>query len=908
MKHFDYTDRMHFGLPISFYSALLIISALVCLLLAARAWYSSKKDLAHAFALYQTLAFIWCIFRLVQWEMPLPYEQLEALKLQYLGVVFIPATFVLVARALVKRTVSSPLFFLAFLPGFICLGLVATNDIYGFFWIGREADLYGYMPINPPGNWGFWLCVAYGAIYIAYAFAVMVRVVLKAQGMYARWLWRLIGFFFLPFVAWIAYLIFWNERTPYDPIPVAFGLSGLLLAYSLRHFDFLEEVPYAKSVVLESINTPILIVDSMGLVVGANVNSRRLFARLGELEGRRVADLISPLADSLVDKATTEWFYDGVDWLISCYVIHKGGWRWRNRILLLRDISALAKARREVEAARAAADAASSAKSAFVATVSHELRNPLNAIIGLADLDLRADPPDAFKEDLEVIKSSGNLLLGLVNDLLDLSKIEAGRMDLETIDFDLYEKAKSVLRVFRAATEKKGVFLDISIREGTPRYVIGDPLRYGQVLMNLVSNAVKFTESGAITVTLEPLRNRDEAAATAVAAMAVAEDRRSLCVLCSVSDTGIGIAEEKIPKLFQEFAQADSSVSRRFGGTGLGLSLSKRLVELFGGDIWVKSVEGAGSVFSFTARFEPGDPARVESSTHVYSPEFAPERELSVLIVDDDPINNAVAQRYIERFGHFSASAGSGNSALALLGEGNFDLVLLDLGLPDMDGFEACRRIRAETASGQAGNMPIVAMTARGESGLRTACAAAGMMDCLSKPLDPSALETVLVRAERAARELGPRAAASVPREAESLMSSASRAAESASSPPNPGQPLLDRDSLLERIDGDEAFMRELLGIFIEEAPDRTWVFETALAAGDLEMLHRAAHALKGSALSLCAQPLSAAASSLEAAAVAAKKEGKPVVQGAGALADDIQALIELLKKSVEAAKAILDE
>ena len=539
------------------------------------------------------------------------------------------------------------------------------------------------------------------------------------------------------------------------------------------------------------------------------------------------------------------------------------------------------RARREIEEARARADAYSSAKSAFVATVSHELRNPLNAIIGLADLDLRAGPPPDLRDDLEVILSSGRILLGLVNDLLDLSKIEAGRMELERVDFDLHERASSLLKSFRPAVEKKGIFLDIAVEEGTPRYVKGDPLRYGQVLMNLVSNAVKFTERGAVTVSISAPEPREADG-----------DPRSVRLLTTVRDSGMGIAPEQLPRLFQEFSQADPSVGRRFGGTGLGLSISKRLVGLFGGEIEVKSIVGKGSVFSFTARFEPSEESKLRSAPRA---EIESGKALRVMVVDDDPINCAVARRYLERQGHFVASAGTGAVAMELFGGGEFDLVLLDLGLPDMDGFEVCRLMRSLASGKQRGDPQIAAMTARVESGIRAACASEGIADCLAKPLDPAALNKLLHRIAESSRDLGPRAAASV-------QASRVDATESREPPLAPGTPLVDEDALLGRLEGDVVFMRELLGYFIDEADERRGAIAKALAERDPDSLQRLCHGLKGSALTLRADPIAAAAAAAELACMKADRGGP--FAGVAAAAEGLDGL---LSDTVAAARAILE-
>jgi Signal transduction histidine kinase len=877
---------MRFGLQLEPYATLMIIAGIVSLLLASRAWFGTKREISWSFALYQTAIFVWCVFRLIQWEIPVPEIQLEALKLQYLGIAFIPAFLFMFARALAKRPAKGIDIALILLPGTLFLLAIASNQWHRLFWIGNPLDA---LPLDPEGGPIFWLFVGYAYVHVIIAIVMMGRVAIKARGVFRDWLWMFISLFALPFFTNTVFVFFLLRKTAYDPTPAVFAVTGLLQALAIRHFDPFDAIPYAKNVILESIDTPLIVVDLQGIIAGSNDEAKALVPSGWELEHLDISAVVHELATPLGDRETMEWRHGDVDYLISCYIVRRGGQKWRGRIYLFREISQIVKARRELEEARARADAANEAKSAFVATVSHELRNPLNAIIGLTELNLHANPPPEIREDLEVMLSSGNILLGLVNDLLDLSKIEAGKMELESIDFDLHEKAVSVLRAFRPAAEKKGIFLDLIIEDRTPRYVKGDPLRYGQVLMNLVSNAVKFTERGAVTVDI----------ALSQAPSAEGGDPRSLTIVSSIRDTGMGIAKDKLPLLFREFSQADPSVTRRFGGTGLGLSICKNLVALFGGEIEVSSEEGAGSVFSFSARFEPGERTKAKQEK---IQELAGPGKLRILIVDDDPINNAVAKRYIERLGNETVCVTTGKSAVQAASDEHFDLALLDLGLGDMDGYEACRRIRMATSSRADGELPVAAMTARMETGVRAACAQAGMIDCLAKPLEGAALDQLLDRIAEKVRQLGPRAAATV-----QPPSAFAAAGAKPPSPEAPGTPLINVPALLERLDNDEAFMRELLAIFVSEAPGRRANFDAASEARDLEALQKQGHALKGSSLSLCANPLGTAAGALEAACIAARRSGFAMEEAYAQVTKPLGEVEAFLESTVVAVQAVLD-
>jgi signal transduction histidine kinase/DNA-binding response OmpR family regulator len=871
------------------YTWVLVAATLVSFYLGMRAWFGTRRELSRNLALFECGVFIWCLFGIIQSYMPSPEERLLAFKLQYLGVAFLPGSAYRFARAIDHRPPGG-LFFrvLCQVPGFFIFLASFTNEYHQLMWRGEPLTAPSSVP--SPGVL-FWILVLGLYLQIGTALVIMIRHAARSSGTYARWIRYLTAFFTLPFLANIVYRMFPKELGPNDPTPVALALFGILFSMALSRFNILDSMPYAKDLILETIDSPFIVTDAEGYVMGGNGKAKATFAPGGILEGRKIAELVPPLQGLVEDKAYRYWSSGGVDYLVTCHVMKIGRKTWRGRMYLFRDVSRQVQASLESAEALAKADAANAAKSAFIAVVSHDLRNPLSAIIGLADLNLRSDLPKALSQDLEVIRSSGNLLLGLVNDLLDLSKIEAGKMELERIDFDLREQVDSILCAFRPVAQGKGVALDASFAEDAPRFVRGDPLRFSQVLMNLVSNAVKFTEAGSIAVELERAKGAPEAAPG---------DPRSVALRCTVRDTGIGIAPDKLSRLFREFSQADPSVGRRYGGTGLGLSICKKLVALFGGEIGVISREGEGSEFGFTARFEPGDEAAIAKAAEVLAAargEGVPPapHALDILIVDDEEVSAAVARRYAERSGNTVASASTGAQAVALAAEREFDLVLLDLGLPDMDGFEAARLIRADPGPGS--SPPIAAMTARSDAELRSICTAAGMIDCLAKPIDPVALERLFERIAARARELGPRAAASATMPGE---------IEGCDARPVEGEVsieerLIDEEALLKRLRGDRAFMRDLLSIFAEEIRGRREAFESASSARDAEAMMKAAHKLKGSAMSLCALSLSRAAGELEAASASARREGlfDPALSAAAA------AVVGLLERSVEEARSI---
>ncbi|HEX5388281.1 MAG TPA: ATP-binding protein [Burkholderiaceae bacterium] len=394
------------------------------------------------------------------------------------------------------------------------------------------------------------------------------------------------------------------------------------------------------------------------------------------------------------------------------------------------------EAQRELRIARDAAEAASLAKGAFLANMSHEIRTPMNGIIGMSQLALDAPSEAERREHVHIVKQSAESLLEIINDILDFSKIEAGKLELEQLPFDLREGVLLGLYALRMRAQEKGLMFSCDVAADLPQHVVGDPTRLRQVLVNLIGNAIKFTERGEVRLGID---------------RAPASDGDCVPVRFTVRDTGIGIAPDKQESIFDAFSQADSSTTRKYGGTGLGLTITQRLVTLMGGRLQVYSELGRGTTFEVVLPM--GVPAPEQGAclpTAAMLPAAcaaAQVASLRVLLVEDHPVNQKLATHLLQRWGHQVSLAQNGQEALdAVATGGHFDLLLMDMQMPVMGGIEATRRIRELEAHRGWRPLPIIAMTANAMSGDRDECLAAGMNDYISKPMRQAELSEKLTR------------------------------------------------------------------------------------------------------------------------------------------------------------------
>lgn len=618
-----------------------------------------------------------------------------------------------------------------------------------------------------------------------------------------------------------------------------------------------------------------VVVDQAGLVCFGNPAAVTLLKKplntlIGQPFGLPIADTGSTEIDLVLPDnkiCTVDMRVNHIQWLTG-----------PASLVSLRDTTVRKRAEEALAAARDAAEAATRTKSAFLANMSHEIRTPMNAIVGFGQLLRQTELNSRQQDYLHKIEASSRTLLEIINDILDLSKIEASRLELEDVNFSLHEVLDRVADLITELSRRKGLELIFTLASELPDSLRGDPLRLQQILVNLLSNAVKFSEQGQIILSI-------------ALSVHVQENRVGLCF--SVSDPGIGLSPEQISRLFQPFSQSDSSTTRRYGGTGLGLSICKNLVELMGGTITGDGEPGHGCTFTFTAFFGCGASPAVSLPAESYDdadtrvlpassffgkqilhdalhrchldtlgdgvahlngkPSIAAAlqaiRGSRVLLVEDHPINQQLAREILERAGLVVKIAANGMEAVTVLNSEQFDMVFMDIQMPVMDGYEATRIIRDRWSEE---TLPIIAMTAHVMAEEREKCIAAGMNDHLGKPIDIGELHRRLVS------WIKPRLQVHQPPDREHT----------------PDQATIFPTELpdialaegLARMNGNHDLYRKLLSEFGESALTRASELRAVLTAGDLERARQLAHQLKGVAGNLSIAKVFAAARDFEAA------------------------------------------
>ncbi|NNJ10817.1 response regulator [Chloroflexales bacterium ZM16-3] len=968
----------------------IIITGLVCALIALFAWNNRAERGAIAFMVLMLGVMIWSLGyaqELHSTDLP---TKIPWAKAEYIGIVIVPVAWLAFALQYTEhdRWATHRRLALLAIPSLLTLALVWTNEAHGLIWSSISL-VPGrlFMGWQATYGAGFWLFMAYAYTLLLIGTLLLLRVAIQRPSLYRGQAGALLAGSLIP---WLGNLIDNIGLSPLPGLelaPFAFMITGLTFTWALTRWRLFDIVPVARDRVIERMRDGVIVLDAQDRVVDINPAACRI------IEWERASAIGRPILPILGQQTSAiERLIDANEadeqiainlagqqrvFQVRISPLSERRGALGGRLVILSDITKLKQAEQDLIEARMVAEAANDAKGTFLATMSHEIRTPMNGVLGMADLLLESDLSGPQQELAQMIYTSGNQLMRMINTILDFSKIEAGQLELDAQPFALRTCVESSLDIVAAAAAEKGLELSYQIAPGTPTMIVQDQTRLRQILANLLNNAVKFTQRGEVELRVGREGIREGVAFADTLAFAV-------------RDTGIGIPSDRIGRLFRSFSQVDTATARTYGGTGLGLAISKLLVEAMGGAMSVESAAGEGSTFSFSIMAPPAQgvapsayeaatpelqgrralivddskmirlslaaqldawgmrPTAVESGpaaikllregasfdlaiieaqmaemsgmdlagvirqirpvsplpiillgalgatppvtsdpttaqlskpikftrlhacmARMLSAQTQPEpvvdqperpaankadqrASLRILMAEDNLINQQLITKMLGRMSYKADIVTNGREAIEAMRQKDYDLVLMDVQMPEMDGLEATRAIRAMRVGAR---QPwIIAVTAGSVEGDREACFAAGMNDFIAKPVEQQILARALARCQGAD---SPQEQASVAAE-EQPQTVAAR----------PAPPSLDRAVLQELSstlgDQGDSLLASLIRTFIEGANSLQASAREALGRGDSPTLRRAMHTLKSNASTFGAQPLAALCRELE--------------------------------------------
>ncbi len=675
---------------------------------------------------------------LLELTAPTVEAALVAVKVQYMGSLSVPISYCYFMFSYCYEKAPAKLLRLLKIVDVLVLGLVFTCDLHTFYY-SRIDWLYtpeghGYLSLEyGPGYWVFMLC----SMIIPYALSMyaLIRVCIKNPDYAADRQYKLVlGLSFLPVIVLCSYVM--KLTLVYDPTPFVLGFvlsSVVILVWSRKVYDFSS---LASGSLLDSMSDGVIAIDKHGRIVSYNPAAAGIFQDLNiRAVGKHIGEVNDFPQYELGQDVIGEFclngsFYQGhAEQVLDRYGETKG------YVILILDMTETRNYIEEITRVREQAEQANIAKSAFLANMSHEIRTPMNAIVGLSDIIMEESKGRKVYEYTCDIKASAHNLLALINDILDLSKVEAGKMELVPTQYHVKSLVKEVLNMMDIVASQHGLMLESEYDMSIPCCYLGDESRIKQILINLLNNALKFTKKGHVKISVSGMQGETE---------------DTECLIFRVEDTGCGIREEDFERIFENFKQIDSKRNRSAEGTGLGLSITRHLAELMQGTIKVESVYGEGSTFIVEIQQKIAD---ARPLSEVPEPEARKEMPLEpftakgckVLVVDDNLINRKVARSFLQTYGLEIIEAESGMEAIELVHRTQFDIIFMDHMMPMMDGIEAVQIIRRDC--GENGRLPVViALTANAMEGVRENFLANGFQDFITKPIDRRAMHMALLK------------------------------------------------------------------------------------------------------------------------------------------------------------------
>lgn len=719
-----------------------VLSILTSSVLAFMFWKRRNVVGALAMALLLFCAADWSFFSFVSALCTSDQSKIFWDNLTFFGVFFIPVLWFIFSLQYTRseKLLKRKHYYLLFILPVFNLIMLSSNNLHHLFIISRSIDLlpesnlslisYKFGPV-------FWIHISYAYTMIMFGIILLVRRLIHTIKIYRNQALLMITAVLFPMIGDIIYLLGLGPFNNLYTGTFSFTIGGILLFIGMFRYRALDLIPIAREAVIEAMDDLVLVLDIQNRIIDINTAARAILGkRYKEIIGKPydsvIKDIILPHEENGYEHKHNKEIVLSLDGQKKYYKVKVSSIYNKNHVtigsfIVLMDITDLHETMENLENSRQLAEAASKAKSDFLATMSHEIRTPLNGVIGMSELLNSAKLTKQERENLIALQDSADSLLNIINEILDFSKIEAGKMEIDDTSFNFRGLITSIIKTFEYSRKTELIRLSCTIDESVPSTLIGDYVKLRQILNNLLSNAFKFTEKGEIKLEIASVESSED----------------ELRLRFSVSDTGIGISKDKINSLFESFHQLDSSTTRKYGGTGLGLSIVKKLVVLMGGTIRVESDIDKGSCFIFEIPFKIQE-ASPDTEVAAAASLENNVQNLKVLVAEDSKVNQMLITQFLAKKNWEAVIAKNGREVLDILESDTFDLILMDIQMPEMDGYEATKAIREkEMASGI--HIPIIALTANATEHDRNKCLEYGMDDFLSKPIKQQSLyETIL--------------------------------------------------------------------------------------------------------------------------------------------------------------------